>query len=179
MRQTAEKLLLDLTELSIYAGCQFHDGERLKSRLGEHLALPVLVRVPNWVRNTPAKSQGDVVVSLNQAALDTALQWAERSHYRKTIDKGNGRVSLGSLFTYWGDKAGFDTYWEEIPQPQAGQLPQKPPVGPQFEKWIRDTAFRILTEEPPVRPMGERPVRTYGDEYDLQPIVSPTGGKTE
>lgn len=156
MERTTERLLSDMLELAIYAGCQFHEKDRLQVRLGPHLVLPVLLRVPGWVRGQVQDGSGDVTVSLNQVALGVALDWAERSSFRGELDRGGGKISLSGLLAYWAESAGedHDPFWEDLPPLEsmaAGKGGDGGDGSPAalLESWLADTLRRLREDRVP------------------------------
>ncbi|MHC4400350.1 MAG: hypothetical protein ACYTG0_11805 [Planctomycetota bacterium] len=180
--ETAEKLLLDLVELSVYAGCQHGDIKKLKARMSENLELPVLLHVANFVRRQSRVPKQEVLMSVSHPSLEAARRWAERLNMRTTIVKPNGKLSLSGLHAYWASRggAGRTPFWHDIPWPdQTGNLnvspstPGAPPtadeqrIGREFIAWIQRMTERLLRESPPPGSVGPRLPQIIDEEFRL------------
>ncbi len=171
--ETADKLLLDLVELSIYAGCEHADSKRLQARMGKDLELPILLHVSNWVRRQQRASKQEVLMSVSNPALEAARTWADRQNLRATIVKPNGQLSLSGLYAYWASRGKDRTpFWYDILQPDAqgglsvspsakdkGVTPDELRISKDFTTWLQRMTARLLRESPPPDPVGPRPVQ--------------------
>ena len=157
LERSRDRLLLEIVELAIYAGCEHEEPRRLGARLGPHLSLQALLRVPHWVLNLPSDGQApDAVASLNQTALSVALEWANRVGFVGEIDRGAGTISLSGLLAYWAEVSGgdIDPFWEDLPRVESVSQDQwkASPLARAFETWVSTCANRIRAEAPPADP---------------------------
>ncbi|HEY6768448.1 MAG TPA: hypothetical protein VI386_27135, partial [Candidatus Sulfotelmatobacter sp.] len=108
--KTADLLLLDLMELSVYAGCEPNKGIE---RLGSDTSLAMMLHAPSLVYQE-LDSNERKVMRLGQPALDAASNWAKKYEFGLVV-RGHD-LSLEKLFGFWQSKGGGRRpYWDKIP----------------------------------------------------------------
>jgi hypothetical protein len=153
--ESARLLLLDIAELSAYAGCQFPDLDGLKMRMGRDLELPLMLHVPSFVRNQRRERGTDVTEPFTLPAMQAVTTWANSQNLNKIV-RQDGQVSLIGLYAYWAEKEGSrPKFWYDL-----SIDPQKDEEGKlarDFGVWLRGMKDRLANESPPIDRAGLRP----------------------
>ena len=154
--ESARLLLLDIAELSAYAGCQFPDRDGLRMRMGRDLELPLMLHVPSFVRGQRRERGTDVTEPFSQPAMQVVTMWANSQRLLDKIVRQDGQVSLNGLYAYWAEKEGTrPKFWYDLSiKPQKDGEAQ---LEREFRAWLRAMKDRLATESPPIDRAGLRP----------------------
>jgi hypothetical protein len=143
--KTVDILLLDLTEMILYAGCEVGKEHRLKTDLN----LPGLLHVPTFVRHpTPNKDKDDeALVRVGNTALECFRIWARGR--LKDVSK-NETIPLNDLFVYYTDTAvlPYSPFWEPLRLTTEGRLDHASQMAEPFTKWLGAQAALLMQTAP-------------------------------